>query len=40
VVKQLIQKMYSENPPWLVLEHNLPKRQTFVIQRMGMKRTR
>ncbi|MGO3126856.1 MAG: hypothetical protein ACTIJY_02170 [Luteimonas sp.] len=24
IIKQLIQEMYAENPPWLDLEHNLP----------------
>ncbi|UNK42410.1 LysR family transcriptional regulator [Luteimonas sp. S4-F44] len=29
VVKQLIQEMYAENPPWLDLQHNLPTRPQF-----------
>ena len=29
LVKQLIQEMYAENPPWLAHEHNLPTRPTF-----------
>jgi DNA-binding transcriptional LysR family regulator len=40
VIKQLIQEMYAENPPWLALEHNLPTKPAFVLQRKGPKRTR
>ncbi|OMQ42757.1 LysR family transcriptional regulator [Ensifer sp. 1H6] len=29
LIKQLIQEMYAENPPWLALEHNLPFRPSF-----------
>jgi len=29
LIKQLIQEMYAENPPWLGLEHNLPTRPSF-----------
>lgn len=29
LIKQLIQEMYDENPPWLDIEHNLPTRLTF-----------
>ncbi|MGQ3241361.1 MAG: LysR family transcriptional regulator [Shinella sp.] len=29
LIKQLIQEMYAENPPWLGLEHNLPFRPSF-----------
>jgi DNA-binding transcriptional LysR family regulator len=30
LIKQLIEEMYAENPPWLGLEHNLPFRPSFV----------
>lgn len=29
LIRQLIQEMYAENPPWLDLEHNLPIRPSF-----------
>ena len=33
LVKQLIQDMYAENPPWLAIEHNLPVRPSFTRKR-------
>ena len=33
LVKQLIQDMYAENPPWLAIEHNLPVRPSFTLKR-------
>lgn len=30
LVKQVIEEMYAENPPWLGIEHNLPVRPSFV----------
>lgn len=29
LVKQVIEEMYAENPPWLDIEHNLPLRPSF-----------
>ena len=33
LIKQLIQEMYAENPPWLGIEHNLPARPSFAGER-------
>jgi DNA-binding transcriptional LysR family regulator len=35
LVKQLIQDMYAENPPWLALEHNLALRPSFSTGSLG-----